>query len=165
MQVLPIKTASRDLALVAVYASLYVIMVYLFSPISFSALQFRVAGILRPGIARKWILAIGYAAGVAIGNLFSPFSGPLELGFMPLMALIAGILGYFAAKPFENNYFIAGTVIAAIIAPSVSLMFYLMFNLPILSSLPYLLISELTVSIIGAYTFKILERRFNWWSC
>jgi len=94
------RLANKDLALIATYASLYAVVVYLFSPISFYAFQFRVAGILRPAIARKWTLAIGYALGVAIGNMFSPFLGLLELGFMPLMALLAGILGYLAAKPF-----------------------------------------------------------------
>jgi uncharacterized membrane protein len=163
-QVSAIRITSKDLALIAAYASLYAIMVYLFSPISFYALQFRIAGILRPGIARKWTLTIGYAMGVAIGNFFSPFFGPLELGFMPLMALLAGILGYLAAKPFKNGYFVAGAVIASIIAPSLSLMFYLMFNLSVLISLPYLFISEQAVSFIGAYGFKIIERRFKWWS-
>lgn len=161
---LAIRVTSRDLALSAAYASLYAIMVYVFSPISFYALQFRIAGILRPGIARKWILAIGYAVGVAIGNLFSPFFGALELGFMPFMAFLAGILGYLAAKPFKNSYFVTGAVIAAIIAPSLSLMFHLLFNLSILISLPYLLISEQTVSFIGAYAFKMIEKRFKWWS-
>ena len=43
-------------------------------------------------------------------------------------------------------------------------MLYLLFNLPILASLPYLLISEETVSFIGAYAFKVIETRFKWWS-
>ena len=150
--------------LIAVFTSLYAIMVYLFSPISFYALQFRVAGILRPGIARKWTLALGYAVGVAIGNVFSPFFGPLEIIFMPFMAFLAGIIGYVVAKPFKNSYFITGAVIAAIIAPSVSLMFYLLYNLSMLISLPYLFISEQAVSVIGAYAFRTIDTRFKWWS-
>jgi len=155
--------SNRDMALVAVYASLYAIAVYLFSPLSFYALQFRIAGALRPAIARKWVLTIGYAIGVAIGYMFSPFVGPLELGFMPVMAFIAGILGYVFAKQFKNSYLVAGTVIAAIIAPSISLMLYLLFNLAILATLPYLLLSEESVCFIGAYTFRIIERRVTWW--
>jgi uncharacterized membrane protein len=155
--------AGKDLALIAVFASLYAMMVYLFSPISFYAVQFRIAGIIRPSIARKWTLSIGYAVGVIVGNMFSPFFGPLELGFMPLMAFLAGTLGYIAAKPFKNSYFVAGLVIAAVIAPSVSLMFYLLFNLSMLVSLPYLFISEQAVSFIGACTFKMIGTRFKWW--
>lgn len=87
------KIKTKDIALTAVFAALYAALVYVFTPISFLALQFRVAGVLRPGIARKWTLAIGYAIGVVVGNLFSPF-GVYDLLFMPVMSLLAGLLGY-----------------------------------------------------------------------
>jgi len=158
-----LKVSSRDLSLVAVFAALYAVLVYLFSPISFYALQFRIAGILRPGIARKWILSIGYAIGVAIGNFFSPFTGPYELVFMPIMSLLAGLLGYLVARPLKNNYFVAGAVIAAIISSSVSWMLNQLFNLPLFATLPYLFISEQTVCLIGAIVFGLIETRFKWW--
>lgn len=157
------NTKSKDLSLVAVFASLYAVLVYVFIPISFLALQFRVAGILRPAIARKWILAIGYATGVAVGNIFSPFAGPYELLFMPLMSFLAGILGYLVAKPFRNNYFIAGAVIATVIPLSVSWMLSQLFNLPIFTTLPYLFVSEQIVCFTGASLFKLIETRFKWW--
>lgn len=154
---------SKDLSLLAVFASLYAVLVYIFAPISFFALQFRVAGILRPGIARKWILAIGYAIGVVVGNIFSPFAGPYELVFMPVMSFLAGILGYLVAKPFKNDYFIAGAVIATVIPLSISWMLSQLFNLSMLATLPYLLISEQIVCFIGASMFKLIETRFKWW--
>lgn len=157
------KVKSRELALAAVFASLYAVLVYLFAPISFYALQFRVAGILRPSIARKWILAVGYAIGVVVGNIFSPFSGLYELIFMPFMSFLAGTLGYLVAKPFKSNYFIAGAVIATIIPISVSWMLSQLFNIPILVTLPYLFISEQTVCFIGASLFRSIETRFKWW--
>jgi len=146
----------------AIFASLYATLVYLFAPISFYALQFRIAGILRPSIARGWILAFGYAIGVLVGNIFSPFTGPYELIFMPTMSFFAGILGYLAAKPFKNNYFITGAVIATIISISVSWMLYQLFNLPMFATLPYLFISEQTVCFIGATMIKLIETRFKW---
>jgi len=158
-----LKVSSRDLSLVAVFAALYAVLVYLFSPISFYALQFRIAGILRPGIARKWILAVGYGVGVVVGNLFSPFTGPYELVFMPLMSFLAGSLGYLVARPVKNNYFVAGAVIAAIISISVSWMLSQLFNLPLFATLPYLFISEQAVCLIGAIVFKLIEARFKWW--
>jgi len=158
-----LKVSSRDLSLVAVFAALYAVLVYLFAPISFYALQFRIAGILRPGIARKWVLAIGYAIGVVIGNFFSPFSGPYELVFMPIMSFLAGSLGYLAARPLRNNYFVAGAVIAAIISISVSWILNQLFNLPLFVTLPYLFISEQAVCLIGAIVFKLIETRFKWW--
>ena len=158
-----LRISSRDLSLVAVFAALYALLVYLFAPVSFYALQFRVAGALRPGIARKWVLAVGYAVGVVVGNLFSPFVGLFELLFMPIMSFIAGILGYLAAKPFRKNYFVAGAVIATVISISVSWMLNQLFNLAIFMTLPYLFLSEQIVCLIGASTFQLIEKRFKWW--
>ena len=155
--------SSRDLSLVAVFAALYAVLVYLFAPVSFYALQFRVAGVLRPGIARKWMLAVGYAIGVVVGNILSPFAGLHELVFMPIMSFLAGMLGYLAAKPFKNSYFIAGAVIATIIPISVSWMLSQLFSLPIFATLPYMFLSEQIVCFIGASLFKLIEARFKWW--
>jgi uncharacterized membrane protein len=154
---------SRDLALVAAFAALYALLVYVFSPISFYALQFRVAGILRPAIAKKWVLAVGYALGVVVGNVFSPFSGPYELLFMPFMSFVAGVAGYLAARPFKGNYFVAGSVIAVIIPVSISWMLNQLFNLPILLTFLYLLVSEQIVCFLGSSLFKLIETRFKWW--
>lgn len=157
------EVKSKDLSLVAVFAALYVVLVYIFAPISFFALQFRVAGALRPAIARKWILAIGYAIGVVVGNLFSPFPGIYELLFMPAMSLIAGIAGYALARRFKGSYFVSGAVIATIISLSVSWMLLQLFDLPILATLPYLFISEQIVCFIGSGVFIAIETRIKWW--
>lgn len=157
------KIKSKDLALVTIFASLYAALVYVFSSISFYALQFRVAGILRPAIAKKWILAVGYAIGVVVGNLFSPFSGPYELVFMPFMSFFAGVLGFSIAKIFKGNYFVAGAVIATIIPVSVSWMLNQLQGLPMVGTLPYLLVSEQTICFLGACMFKLIEARFKWW--
>lgn len=156
------KIKTKDVAITAVFAALYAALVYVFTPISFFALQFRVAGILRPGIARKWTLAIGYAVGVVVGNIFSPF-GAYDLLFMPVMSLVAGLAGYLVAKPFKNNYFITGAVIATIIPISVSWMLNQVLGLPIIATLPYLFISEQIICFIGAVVFKLIEKRFKWW--
>ena len=134
----------------------------MFAPISFYALQFRVAGVLRPGIAKKWILAVAYAIGVVIGNIFSPF-GVYDLLFMPLMSLLAGLAGYLAAKPFKQNYFVTGAVIATIIPVSISWMLSQLFGDAMLSTLPYLLVAEQIICLTGAGMFKLIESRFRWW--
>jgi len=148
---------------VTIFASLYAALVYVLAPISFYSLQFRVAGVLRPAIARKWILAIGYALGVVIGNLFSPFVGVYELLFMPTMSLVAGVLGYILAKRFGGNYFITGAVIATVIPISVSWMLSQLFDLPFIATLPYIFVSEQIICFIGALVFKAVETRYTWW--
>jgi len=154
---------TRDLTLVMVYAALYAAMVVVFAPISFSALQFRVAGVLRPGIARKRELALGYAAGAAVANLFSPFAGIYEILFMPAMSLVAGLAGYYLARRFNGSYLVCGAVIALIIPVSVSWMLLQLFGLPMLATLPGLLVSEQAVNLLGAALFRAVETRYEWW--
>jgi len=158
-----LRIKTKDVALASIFASLYAVLVYFFAPLSFYALQFRVAGVLRPAIAKKWILSIGYAIGVVVGNLFSPFSGPYELVFMPLVSLAAGIIGFVVAKRFNKNYFIEGAIIAIIVPIGVSWMLNQLFNLPWMATFPYLLISEQLVCLMGAFIFKMIELRFKWW--
>ena len=154
---------TKDLSLITVYAALYAAMVVVFSPISFAALQFRVAGVLRPGIAKKRELAIAYAVGVVVANVFSPFAGIYELLFMPVMSLISGLVGYELAKRFNANYYVCGAVIAIIIPLSVSWMLGQLFNLPYAATLPGLLISEQIINALGATVFKLIEPRYRWW--
>jgi uncharacterized membrane protein len=158
-----LKITSKDLSLIAIFASLYAVLVYLLAPLSFYVLQFRVAGIIRPAIAKKWVLAIGYTIGVVVGNLFSPFVGIYELLFMPIMSFIAGIIGYILATKFNNNYFVTGIVIATIIPLSVSWMLNQVLSIPLLATLPYLFISEQIVCFLGSTIFKAIEKRYVWW--
>ena len=157
------KIKTKDMALASIFASLYAALVYAFAPASFYALQFRVAGVLRPAIAKKWVLSIGYAIGVGVGNLFSPFAGPYELVFMPLVSLAAGIIGFVVAKRFKESYFVEGAIIAVIVPTGVSWMLNQLFGLPLITTFPYLLISEQIVCLLGAFVFKLIEMRFKWW--
>jgi len=158
-----LKIKTKDMALASIFASLYAALVYAFAPVSFYALQFRVAGVLRPAIAKKWVLSIGYAIGVVVGNLFSPFAGPYELVFMPLVSLAAGIIGFIVAKRFKKSYFIEGAIIATIVPIGVSWMLNQLFGLQLVVTFPYLLISEQVVCLLGAFVFKLIELRFKWW--
>jgi uncharacterized membrane protein len=157
------RMSTRDLSLTAVFAALYAAMVWVFAPISFYALQFRVAGVIRPAIAKKPVLAVGYAVGVFVGNLLSPFAGIYELLFMPVMSFVAGVLGYGLGRMFGGNYFVAGVAIATVIPISVSWMLSQLFNMPILVTLPLMLVSEQVINLIGASLFKIIEMRYKWW--
>lgn len=154
---------TKDLALTIIYAALYAALVAVFSPISFGVAQFRIAGALRPAIAKKWILSVGYGVGALIGNFFSPFAGPWDLVFMPIMSILAGLTGFLAAKQFRQNYFVSGTVTAVIIAVSLSFMFEQLEISPFLAALPMLLVTELAACLIGAIVFTLIDKRFKWW--
>ena len=160
---LKVKISIKDLALMIIYAALYAALVYVAIPISYGIAQFRIAGALRPAISKKWILAIGYGFGVLAANLFSPFAGPWDLVFMPLMSVVAGFAGYLIAKPFKQNYFVSGAVTAAIIAVSLSFMFEQFGLAPMYITLLPLLVIEQIVCLIGATVFQLIDRRFKWW--
>ena len=154
---------TKDVALTAIFAALYVGLGIVFAPISFLALQFRIAGVIRPAMAKKPLLVVGYAIGVVITNFFSPFAGFLELVFMPLMSLVAGLAGYYAAKFFGKSYMVAGAVIAVIIPISVSWMLNQLFELPIFATLPGLLVSEQIVNGLGSILFMAVASRYRWY--
>ncbi len=157
------KVNSREISLVAVYAALYAVLVIAFAPISFGMIQFRVAGILRPGIARMRILALGYAIGVVVGNILSPYAGIYELLFMPVASFIAGLLGYEVARRFGGGYWSCGVIVAVIIPLCVGWMLEQLFMLSLVVTLPGLLISEFLVNILGAVIFTALDKRMKWW--
>jgi len=131
--------------------------------LSFAALQFRVAEGLKPAIAKRWTLAFAFALGNFLGNLISPFAGIYELGFMPLMNIVGGLLAYAIARPFKRNYLIAGVVYAAVIGLSVSWMLHVLFNLPLQVLVPVLIGSEEGIMIIGAFLFYLVDRRWKWY--
>jgi uncharacterized membrane protein len=158
-----LRMNTKDLALTIIFAALYAALVVAFSPISFGVAQFRIAGALRPAIAKKWILSFGYGLGVLIGNFFSPFAGPWDLVFMQIMSIIAGIAGFLVAKRFKQNYFVSGTVTATIIAVSLSFMFEQLGISPFLVALPMLLVTEVAACSIGAVVFTLIDKRFKWW--
>ena len=154
---------TKDLALTIIFAALYAALVVVFSPIAFGVAQFRVAGVLRPTMAKKSVLSFGYGLGVLIGNFFSPFAGPWDLVFMPVMSIIAGLTGFLAAKQFKQNYFVCGAVTAAVIALSLSFMFEQLGISPFIAALPLLLVTEFAACLIGAVMFTLIDKRFKWW--
>ena len=154
---------TRALSQIAVFAALYTVLVWVLPGLSFAAAQFRIAEGLKPAIAKKWILAFAFALGNFLGNLISPFAGIYELGFMPLMNIVGGLLAYGVARAFKRNYLVAGLVYAAVIGLSVSWMLHILFKLPLEGLVPLLIASEETVMIIGAVLFYLVEKRWKWY--
>ena len=154
---------TRTLSQIAVFASLYTVLVWILPGLSFAALQFRIAEGLKPAIAKRWTLAFAFALGNFLGNLVSPFAGIYELGFMPLMNIVGGLLAYGVARAFKRNYLVAGLVYAAVIGLSVSWMLHVLFNIPLEVLVPLLIGSEEAVMIIGAVLFYLVEKRWKWY--
>ena len=159
------RNSSKDIAQMAFFASLYAVLVWLFQPISFYELQFRVADILPPAIAKKWKLAIAYGIGCVAANLVSPFAGAWELLFTPFMSFLAGLIGYLIARVFKRfDYYVCGVVHGVVISLAVSYMLEQVLYLPMTVTFIWILVSELILGFIGATVFTMIERRFGeWW--
>ncbi len=136
---------------------------WLFPSLSFAAVQFRVAEGLKPAIAKQWTLAFAFAIGNFLGNLVSPFAGIYELGFMPIMNVVGGIVAYSLARLFRRSYFVAGIVYATIIALSVSWMLHVLFGLSLVLLIPLLLASEQASMFIGSLLYRLSDKRWKWY--
>ena len=145
------------------FASLYAVLVWLLPGLSYAAVQFRIAEGLKPAIAKRWTLVFAFALGNFLGNLLSPFAGIYELGFMPLMNIVGGLLAYSAARLFRRSYIAAGLVYALVIGLSVSWMLHVLFNIPLETLIPSVVASEEAVMVIGAMVFNLVEKRWKWY--
>lgn len=154
---------AKAISQIAVFASLYAVLVWILPSLSFAAVQFRVAEGLKPAVAKRWTLAIAFAIGNFLGNIISPFAGIYELGFMPAMNIVGGLLAYAVARVFRKSYLVAGLVYATVIALSVSWMLHALFNIPLEALIPLLLASEQIVMLIGTVLFSLAEKRWKWY--
>jgi uncharacterized membrane protein len=91
-----VKLHSRDLALTAVFAALYAVLVLALASISFQLVQVRVADALIPlSMLFGWPVALGVTVGGAIANFASPMPSALtDITFGSIANLIASLLAW-----------------------------------------------------------------------
>jgi uncharacterized membrane protein len=82
---------TRTLTRAAALAAVYVILTLALAPISFGPLQFRVSELLKPLALFDPFLALAFALGTAVSNLWSPF-GPWDYVAMPIVDAAAALL-------------------------------------------------------------------------
>lgn len=90
------KLYSRDLALTAVFAALYAVLVLALASISFQLVQVRVADALIPlSILFGWPVIIGVTIGGAIANVATPLPSVfIDITFGSIANLIASLLAW-----------------------------------------------------------------------
>ncbi len=79
---------TRRIALTGMIAAIYALLVFALAPVSFSVLQFRVAGLLQGLALCNPMMALGLAVGNFLANLVSPF-GVWDWGVMPFVTWAA----------------------------------------------------------------------------
>jgi uncharacterized membrane protein len=91
-----VRNNSRNLALTAVFAALYAVLVLALAGISFQLIQLRIADALIPlSVVFGWPVVVGVTVGGAIANVASPMPSVLtDITFGSIANFIASLLAW-----------------------------------------------------------------------
>ena len=150
---------SMDIAIIAITAALYIMLGYLFQPISFMGLQFRVAEVI-VGMCIIFPEAglIGNVIGVFFVNLTSP------LGLIDLMSCIVNIPALYCIIIFRNKKilkFVGGILYAVIISLYVGIILNIVFGLPWYIMFVQVVIAEIVLATLGIIIFDYVRIQLN----
>ena len=153
------KNASLRVALTAITAALYIALGYMFQPISFLGLQFRVAELI-VGLCILFPIEglIGNVIGVFFVNLTSPL-GPIDL-----ISCIVNVPALYCIVLFRDKKFLkylGGVLYAIIISIYVAIVLNLAFMLPIWLMFIQVLISEVILASLGILLFDIIKKQLK----
>lgn len=148
---------ARRLAEIGIVAALYAVLTWLpgLSAISYGALQFRVAEILKPLVIWEPHLIPAFVIGNFLSNLFSPNAPAWELLFMPLANLVGASGCYLVGRRSPVG---GAALYALIIASAVALMLSVLLQVPFAVLFPGLLLSEAILIIGGVPIMRALLR-------
>ncbi len=144
-----------SISICAITAALYITLGYVFQPISFLGLQFRVAELI-VGICILYPYSgmTGKIIGVFFVNLTSP------LGMIDLLSVFANIPALFCIV-FLRNYkllrYIGGVLYSLVISLYVALILNFTFGLPIPLMFVQVLISEIILVLLGIFIFNYIK--------
>ena len=140
--------STRSLVRMAIIAALYTTFTLVLAPISYGPFQFRAACLLYGLALLSPDFAIGLALGVFFANIASPF-GAIDFLVMPLVNLGLGLLSWRMRKyPYVAMIIYGlGTGAAVSVFP-----LYLGGGVPIMATLPWLIIAQL-VATVGGWFF------------
>jgi uncharacterized membrane protein len=150
---------SLKVAIIAITAALYTALGYIFQPISFLNLQFRVAELV---VGMCIIFPLEGLAGNVLGVFFVNLTSPL--GAIDLISCIVNIPALYCIVIFRNRKllkYLGGVLYAIIIAMYVAIILYVSFGLPIWLNLIYVFISEVILATLGIFLFDIIKSRFK----
>lgn len=145
-------SSTRVITINAIIAAFYVVATTTLAPISYGAMQFRLAEVmmLLPFYNRKF--TYGIVIGCAISNIFSPM-GIVDI-LVGTSASLLVCLGY----RYINNVWIAVLFTSVATSLSVGTMLYTLLKVPPMFAYVYTGISEMAVLVLGAIVFKALMK-------
>ena len=152
-----VNNLSVRIALTAITAALYIALGYIFQPISFLGLQFRVAELI-VGMCILFPLEglIGNVVGVFFVNLTSP------LGLIDLISCIVNIPALYCIIYFKDKKYLkylGGLLYAVIISLYVAIILNIVYSLPIWLMFIQVFIAEVILATIGIFLFDLIRYR------
>ncbi|MHA1757877.1 MAG: QueT transporter family protein [Promethearchaeota archaeon] len=153
------KSISLRVALISITAALYTALGYLFQPISFLGVQFRVAELI---VGMCLLFPIEGLIGNVIGVFFVNLSSPL--GLIDLISCIVNVPALYCIIYFRNKglwkYF-GGFLYAIIISLYVAIILNIILGLPIWLMFIQVGISEIILASLGIYLFELIKKRLE----
>ena len=145
------QSPARRVAIAGVVGALYVVLSLAVAPIAFGPVQFRIGEALKPLVIKYPVVIPAFGVGTVIINLFSPFAGPLELVFMPLVDVTGGVLCYFVARSIDTTFgtYVASLIYALWTAAGVGVVLTVSAGLPYLPSFASVAVSEIILLLLG----------------
>ncbi|MCL2642635.1 MAG: QueT transporter family protein [Candidatus Bathyarchaeota archaeon] len=155
------QNKTKTVALMSIYAALYVVLVTVFIPISFGPLQVRIANSL---IATIPLFGFAGVLGQTIGVLISNVLTPAELFPFDLLnaipSFIMSFVVYYIYKKTNNDYtvIVTGIVYSAVIGITVGWMLHQVLHIPLIASIVSVTFGNIVASVlIGWPLFKLLK--------
>lgn len=157
---LHLKLQTKELALIAVYAALYAVLVNAIPGLSFGPLNLRVADAMLGAVPLLGIAGVlGHTLGVFVGNIPSPFNPFDLLNTIPSFAM--AFVVYYVYKKTRNDYSVLATGVAysAVLGITVGWMLSAPFNTPPALMILYVFAGNLVMTVaLGWPLFKLLKK-------
>ena len=150
---------SLRVAITAITAGLYIALGYIFQPISFLGVQFRVAELV---VGMCLIFPIEGLVGKIIGVFFVNLSSPL--GPIDLISCLVNIPALFCIIYFRDKKylkFLGGFLYALIISLYVAIILNLVLSLPIWLMFIQVLIAEVILAELSIILFEFVKKGIN----
>lgn len=145
------QSPARRVAIAGVVGALYVVLSIIITPLSYGPVQFRIGEALKPLVIKYPAVIPAFGIGTVIINIFSPFAGPLELIFMPLVDVTGGVICYLVARSIGTTFgtYLASLVYALWTAAGVGVVLTVSAGLPYLASFASVAVSEVILLLLG----------------
>ncbi len=154
------KTKTKDVAVIALYAALYAALVVVLGAFSYGPVQVRIADSMLAAVPLLGIAGVlGHTLGVFIANMFSTVGVIDLLNTIPSFAM--SFVVYYIYKRTKNDYTVLGTSIAysLVLGTTVGWMLSSVFSMSLLLTIVYVIIGNLAATVlIGWPLFKLLKK-------